>query len=111
VRINLNMPKWLLSWGQSLQLPGAPNQSGRLASTGQQAAILTLRGYRRFVSPLFPPSCRYVPTCSAYAEGAVERFGVVRGGVMAVRRLLRCHPFRAGGYDPVPADAVQTAAE
>jgi len=105
------MPKWLLSWGQSSQLPEAPNQSGRLALWGQRAAILSLRGYRRFVSPLFLPSCRYVPTCSAYAESAVQRFGALRGGAMAVRRLLRCHPFRAGGYDPVPGEAVRTAAE
>ena len=67
-------------------------------------ALWTLRTYKRWVSPLFPPSCRYVPTCSEYALEAVERFGVLRGGLMATWRLLRCHPFVGGGYDPVPRE-------
>ncbi|MDR3275594.1 MAG: membrane protein insertion efficiency factor YidD [Treponema sp.] len=64
--------------------------------------LLLIRFYQKAVSPLFPPSCRYVPSCSAYAYEAVERFGVVRGLFLAVKRILRCHPFHAGGYDPVP---------
>jgi uncharacterized protein len=60
-----------------------------------------LRGYKWAVSPMFPPACRYVPTCSEYAIEAVERYGAMRGGVMALLRLLRCHPFASGGYDPV----------
>ena len=64
-------------------------------------ALWLMRGYKRWVSPAFPPSCRYVPTCSEYAMEAVERYGVLRGGVMAVWRVLRCHPFVKGGYDPV----------
>jgi uncharacterized protein len=60
-----------------------------------------LRAYKWAVSPIFPPACRYVPTCSEYAMEAVERYGAVRGGLMAVLRLLRCHPFARGGYDPV----------
>lgn len=60
-----------------------------------------IRFYRRWVSPLTPPSCRFTPTCSAYAEEAVRRYGV-RGGWLALRRLLRCHPFGGSGYDPVP---------
>jgi uncharacterized protein len=60
-----------------------------------------LRGYKWFISPMFPPACRYVPTCSEYAAEAVERFGVLRGSLMAGARLLRCHPFARGGYDPV----------
>jgi len=64
--------------------------------------ILLIRGYRRFVSPILGPSCRYTPTCSQYAEEAVRRYGTWRGSYLAVRRLLRCHPFHAGGYDPVP---------
>lgn len=60
-----------------------------------------LRGYKWAISPMFPPACRYVPTCSEYAMEAVERYGALRGGWMAVARLLRCHPFVRGGYDPV----------
>jgi uncharacterized protein len=60
-----------------------------------------LRAYKWAVSPLFPPSCRYVPTCSEYATEAVERYGALRGSLMAAGRLLRCHPFARGGYDPV----------
>jgi putative membrane protein insertion efficiency factor len=58
--------------------------------------------YKRFVSPLLPPACRFTPTCSEYAGQAVLRHGVRRGLAMAVRRLARCHPFHAGGPDPVP---------
>lgn len=64
-------------------------------------AIALLQLYKRWISPLFLPSCRYVPTCSEYAMEAVERCGVLRGGAMALWRLLRCHPFVKGGYDPV----------
>jgi uncharacterized protein len=67
----------------------------------RQTAIVVLQGYKRMISPWLPPSCRYVPTCSEYAMEAVERYGVLRGGWMAAGRLLRCHPFAKGGYDPV----------
>ena len=60
-----------------------------------------LRAYKWAVSPLFLPACRYVPTCSEYAMEAVERYGVLRGSMMALTRVLRCHPFVRGGYDPV----------
>jgi putative membrane protein insertion efficiency factor len=63
-----------------------------------------IHGYRALISPLFPPVCRFQPTCSQYALEAVERFGVLRGSWLAVRRILRCHPFCEGGYDPVPGD-------
>jgi uncharacterized protein len=63
--------------------------------------LLTIRCYRYVISPLFPPSCRFTPSCSRYALQAIERYGALRGGFMAVRRLLRCHPFSRGGYDPV----------
>ncbi len=58
--------------------------------------------YRRFVSPALPPSCRYVPTCSEYMYQAVEKHGAARGVWMGIKRISRCHPFRPGGYDPVP---------
>jgi putative membrane protein insertion efficiency factor len=60
-----------------------------------------LRAYKWAISPLFPPACRYVPTCSEYALEAVERYGALRGGWMAFTRILRCHPFAHAGYDPV----------
>jgi putative membrane protein insertion efficiency factor len=60
-----------------------------------------IRFYRYFLSPLTFPSCRFAPTCSAYALEAVERFGPVKGVLLAVWRLLKCHPFHPGGYDPV----------
>lgn len=68
---------------------------------GQTIALQMLRGYKWAISPVLPPACRYVPSCSEYAMEAVERFGVLRGGLMALWRLLRCHPFVRGGYDPV----------
>lgn len=62
---------------------------------------MLLRGYKRFVSPLLPSACRFYPTCSEYMMEAVEKHGVPRGVWMGVRRIGRCHPFHAGGYDPV----------
>lgn len=64
--------------------------------------LFLIRFYQSMISPLFPPSCRYVPTCSEYAREAIEKYGARKGGVLAVRRICRCHPFHAGGYDPVP---------
>lgn len=61
-----------------------------------------IKGYRRYISPCFPPCCIYTPTCSEYALEAVERYGAARGAWLAARRLLRCHPLHEGGYDPVP---------
>jgi uncharacterized protein len=68
------------------------------------ARVLTalVRGYQLALSPLLPAACRYYPTCSAYAIEAIERYGAARGSWLAARRLARCHPFRPGGYDPVP---------
>lgn len=64
--------------------------------------ILLIRVYQRLVSPALPPSCRFYPSCSAYAVTAIERHGALRGSYLAARRLLRCHPFHPGGIDPVP---------
>jgi putative membrane protein insertion efficiency factor len=67
-------------------------------------ALGLLRLYKRWISPAFPAACRYVPTCSEYAIEAVERYGVVRGGLMAGWRILRCHPLAKGGLDAVVKD-------
>ena len=64
--------------------------------------ILLVRGYQVAIGPLLPASCRYYPSCSAYMIQALERHGALRGGLMGIRRILRCHPFHVGGYDPVP---------
>ena len=64
--------------------------------------ILLVRGYQKGISPFLPPSCRYTPTCSAYAVEALRKHGAVRGGWLALRRLSRCHPWGGHGFDPVP---------
>ncbi len=63
--------------------------------------IFFLSAYQRLISPVLPPACKFCPTCSEYAKQAIARYGAGRGAWMAMRRLLRCHPFTAGGYDPV----------
>ena len=64
--------------------------------------LLPVRFYRLFISPLFPSSCRYTPTCSEYAVQAVQKHGPFKGGWLAIKRILRCHPRGGHGYDPVP---------
>ena len=61
-----------------------------------------IRFYQRQISPLSPPRCRYIPTCSEYALEAVEKYGAVKGSWLAAKRILRCNPFHKGGYEPVP---------
>ena len=65
-------------------------------------AIAVVRVYQLLVSPLFPPSCRFSPSCSSYAITSLERHGLLKGGWLALRRTARCHPWNPGGYDPVP---------
>jgi putative membrane protein insertion efficiency factor len=67
----------------------------------KKIALGVISLYQTAISPHFPRVCRYYPTCSEYALEAVEKYGVVRGSLLAIKRILRCHPFHAGGYDPV----------
>lgn len=64
--------------------------------------IWLIKCYQKGISPLKPPCCRFTPTCSQYALEAFERFGVIKGGFLSLRRILKCHPLHKGGYDPVP---------
>ncbi|MDP3683562.1 MAG: membrane protein insertion efficiency factor YidD [Ignavibacteria bacterium] len=63
--------------------------------------ILFIRGYQKIISPMFPPSCRFYPTCSEYAVQAFSKYGVIKGGAKATWRILRCNPFNKGGFDPL----------
>ena len=75
-----------------------------MTARGMLAAAL--RGYKRFISPLLPPACRFQPTCSEFAAEAVDVHGVFRGSWLAASRILRCHPWSPGGFDPVPPATV-----
>lgn len=81
----------------------APANAGRahLSPLGSVATLL-IRGYRFAIAPVLPKSCRFTPSCSEYAEEAFQRHGFFRGFYLTARRILRCHPFHPGGYDPVP---------
>ena len=68
----------------------------------RKVLVLLVRAYQVSLSPMLPASCRYYPSCSAYAIEALQRHGAIRGSWLAARRIARCHPFHAGGYDPVP---------
>ncbi len=73
-----------------------------MREAGKKAMLGMIRFYRGAISPHTPAACRFTPTCSAYAQEAIEKYGARKGGYLAVRRILRCHPFHPGGYDPVP---------
>ena len=75
---------------------------GVIDSLGKRVALSLLRLYQRAISPSMPPSCRFVPSCSEYTYQAISKYGVIKGGWLGLKRLLRCHPFHPGGYDPVP---------
>ena len=68
----------------------------------RRLAIAPIRFYQGAISPMFPPSCRYTPTCSHYAIEAIEKHGALKGGLLAIKRICRCHPWGGSGYDPVP---------
>jgi putative membrane protein insertion efficiency factor len=84
--------------GPAAELPNV----GRPATVGGRVLLWPIIAYRRWVSPALPARCRFYPSCSAYAMEAITRHGAVRGTALAVWRLLRCHPFHPGGFDPVP---------
>jgi len=67
----------------------------------KKVLIFIIRTYKKYISPLFPPSCRFYPTCSVYAIQAIEKYGAIKGSIKAIYRILRCNPFNKGGYDPV----------
>jgi len=68
----------------------------------KQAVLALIRLYKRFISPALPPSCRFTPSCSEYSYEAIQRYGLLKGGWLGLRRIVRCHPWNPGGYDPVP---------
>jgi len=72
-----------------------------ISEAGKKVLIFILRMYKRFPSRILPHSCRFYPTCSMYAIEAIEKYGIFKGGLMAILRILRCNPFSKGGYDPV----------
>ena len=74
----------------------------RLREIPRRLVTLPIRGYQKFISPALPPSCRFSPSCSQYALEAVSKYGALKGMWLGARRLVRCHPFNPGGYDPVP---------
>lgn len=73
-----------------------------ISSVPKRLALGMVGFYRKYISPMFPPSCRYVPSCSEYAMIALQRYGFMKGSWMAIKRICRCHPWHPGGYDPVP---------
>lgn len=103
---------------EQLEPAGEPECCGELARSDLEAEDSALEGrargpgawlglrlvsfYQNAISPMLPPSCRYQPTCSEYARIAIQRYGLIKGGWLGLKRVLRCHPFHPGGHDPVP---------
>jgi putative membrane protein insertion efficiency factor len=67
----------------------------------KKVVVTAIKGYQKYISPLTPPTCRFYPTCSHYSIEAIEKYGLAKGGLMSVKRILKCHPLHPGGYDPV----------
>ncbi|MEF3307245.1 membrane protein insertion efficiency factor YidD [Paenibacillus sp. GYB003] len=82
-----------------------PNAKPDGARVARRALQLPIRFYRKWISPLKPPTCRFYPSCSAYALEAIDVYGPAKGSWMAVKRICKCHPFHPGGFDPVPPRA------
>ena len=82
------------------------NNEGRAVTVPARLLMVPIAGYRRFVSPLLPPRCRFAPSCSEYALTALAEYGAARGLWLAVKRIARCHQFNPGGYDPVPSRVI-----
>lgn len=101
-----------ISWRRALHPPkrlrdgriDLPTRTGscRIGFEMKSVVLILLRAYKRFISPLLPSSCIYQPTCSEYMMQAVQRYGVIKGVWLGIKRIARCHPFAQGGYDPVP---------
>ena len=94
------MPKWPIS-SRKLSISLSRAEEGHPTAFGW-GLIGLVRAYRLIVMPILPPACRFAPSCSQFAIEAIERYGAGRGIVLAARRIARCHPWNAGGYDPVP---------
>jgi putative membrane protein insertion efficiency factor len=81
---------------------GSASLGAVLIRVPRRLGMMLIVGYQRFISPAFPPRCRFSPSCSQYTLEAIDRYGLVRGAWMGLRRIAKCHPFHRGGYDPVP---------
>lgn len=90
-------------------MSGGTGTDVRKLSVASRVLVVLVTGYRRFISPLLGPTCRFYPSCSAYALEAVQLHGALRGSWLTVRRLSRCHPFHSGGIDPVPGSELAQA--
>lgn len=77
------------------------NKMKHISNFLKSVLILIVRGYQKFISPLFPPTCRFYPTCSEYFIQAVQKYGPFKGSWLGIKRILRCHPGNPGGYDPL----------
>jgi putative membrane protein insertion efficiency factor len=88
--------------GREVEADGESPPAKRSDGIAARLGLFVLQFYQQAISPHFPPSCRYVPSCSEYTRVAIRRYGLLVGGWMGLKRILRCHPFHPGGHDPVP---------
>lgn len=79
----------------------ASSMKERAVGAPEKICLAVIRGYQRYLSPLKPPTCRFYPSCSQYFYDAVKKYGVLQGSALGMRRIIKCHPFHPGGYDPV----------